>query len=156
MMPEFAAQVAAQVAAHIASTPQAAPIQAMPVQAPAPLVTSSPLVASHPLVTSTPLAATATSGSLRSRFLAAILELVTPGLGMMYVGNFWLGALVLVATLFATFLLIGVAMANAQVVHLADAVNFLGWLLLAHILWLVTRMFWVWNMVEPRSSLSTA
>ena len=78
---------------------------------------------------------------------------------MMYAGNFWLGALVLVATLFATFLLIGVAMANAQVVHLADALNFLGWLLLAHLLWLITRIFWVWhmdvNMDAPRSSHPT-
>jgi hypothetical protein len=84
------------------------------------------------------------------------LELVTPGLGMMYIDNFWLGALVLVATLFATFLLIGVAISTAQVVHLADALNFLGWLLLAHLLWLVTRMLWVWNMVVLRSSFPTA
>jgi hypothetical protein len=84
------------------------------------------------------------------------LELVTPGLGMMYIGDFWLGALVLVATLFATFLLIGVAISTAQVVHLADVLNFLGWLLLAHLLWLITRMFWVWNMVVPRSSFPTA
>jgi hypothetical protein len=75
---------------------------------------------------------------------------------MMYIGDFWLGALVLVATLFATFLLIGVAISTAQVVHLADVLNFLGWLLLAHLLWLITRMFWVWNMVVPRSSFPTA
>jgi hypothetical protein len=45
--------------------------------------------------------------------------------------------------------------ANADVVRLADVINFLGWLLLAHVLWLITRMFWVWNMFAPRPSLPT-
>jgi hypothetical protein len=91
----------------------------------------------------------------RTRFLAATLELVTPGLGMMYAGNFWLGALVLVSTLFTTILIIGVAITNAGVVRVADVINFLGWLLLAHVLWLITRMFWVWNMFAPRPALPT-
>jgi hypothetical protein len=80
--------------------------------------------------------------------VAAALEWVTPGLGMMYIGRFWLGALVLVGTLFATILIIGVAIANATEVRLADALNFLSWILIAHILWLLTRTMWTWQLAE--------
>jgi len=73
---------------------------------------------------------------------------------MMYLGAFWLGALTLVSALFVTILLIGVAMTNAGVVRFADAVNFLGWLLLAQLLWLLTRMLWVWKLTARQSALS--
>jgi hypothetical protein len=85
-----------------------------------------------------------------------LLELITPGLGMMYLGSFWLGALVLVSTLFVTLLLCGVAVANAEVARLADVLNFLGWLLLAHILWLVTRVLWVWKRAERQPAVAVA
>jgi Na+/melibiose symporter-like transporter len=92
----------------------------------------------------------------RGRFLAALLELVAPGLGMMFLCSFWLGALVLVSTLFITILLCGVAVANAVVVRLADVLNFLGSLLLAHMLWLVTRVLWVWKMTERQPAVAVA
>jgi len=104
-------------------------------------------------VASTPLAAESVVRA-RSRLVAAALEWITPGLGMMYIGNFWLGALVLVGTLFTTVMLIGVALANATQVSLADAVNFLGWLLLLHSFWLLTRTLWAWKLAAGLPWLS--
>jgi hypothetical protein len=159
--PELPPEFAAQVAAQIASTTQVMPAQAAapPVASPpvtSPPVASPPVVTSHPPAASSPLVMTEPSMRARGRLLAALLELVTPGLGMMFLGSFWLSALVLVSTLFITILLCGVAMVNAVVVRLDDVLNFLGWLLLAHMLWLVTRVLWVWKMTERQPAVTVA
>jgi zinc-ribbon domain len=89
----------------------------------------------------------------KSRFLAAALEWAFPGLGVMYVGRFWTGALVLLGTFIATGVAVSRAMASSPNAQFEDVLTFLAWLLLAHLVWLLLRMIWAWRLASRATRL---
>jgi hypothetical protein len=90
----------------------------------------------------------------KSRLLAAALEWLFPGFGVMYVDGFWKGALVLLGTFIATGVAVSVAMNNANGAQVEDIVDFFIWLFLAHLVWLLIRMIWAWRLASRATRLS--
>jgi len=90
----------------------------------------------------------------KSRLLAAALEWLFPGFGVMYVDGFWKGALVLLGTFIATGVAVSVAMSNANGAQVEDVVDFFLWLFLAHVAWLLIRMVWAWRLASRATRLS--
>jgi zinc-ribbon domain len=90
----------------------------------------------------------------KSRLLAAALEWLFPGFGVMYAESFWKGALVLLSTFLATGVAVSVAMSNANGAQLEDAVNFIVWLFVAHLVWLFVRMIWAWRLASRATRLA--
>jgi hypothetical protein len=90
----------------------------------------------------------------KSRLLAAALEWLFPGFGVMYSGGFWKGALVLLGTFIATGVAVSVAMSNATGAQVEDIVDFFLWLFLAHLVWLLFRMIWAWRLASRATRLS--
>ncbi len=90
----------------------------------------------------------------KSRFLAATLEWIFPGFGVMYAGRFWTGALVLLSTFLATGVAFSVALSNSSNAQLEDVVNFVVWLFVAHLIWLVFRMIWAWRLASRATRLA--
>ena len=90
----------------------------------------------------------------KSRLLAAVLEWLFPGFGVMYADGFWKGALVLLGTFIATGVAVSVAMNNANGAQVEDIVDFFIWLFLAHLVWLLIRMIWAWRLASRATRLS--
>jgi hypothetical protein len=86
--------------------------------------------------------------------LAASLEWIVPGFGVMYAGGFWKGALVFISTFIATGVAVSVAMNNANSAQLEDVVDFFVWLFLAHLVWLFIRVIWAWRLAGRATRLS--
>jgi hypothetical protein len=90
----------------------------------------------------------------KSRFLAALLEWIFPGFGLMYAGSPWKGALVLFGTFIATGAALLYAIGSAPTMHFEDAVNFFVWLFLAHLVWLCMRVIWAWRIAGRNTRLA--
>jgi hypothetical protein len=90
----------------------------------------------------------------KSRLLAAALEWLFPGFGLMYASGFWKGALVLLGTFIATGVAVSVAMNNANGAQVEDVVDFFLWLFLAHLVWLLIRMIWAWSLASRATRLA--
>jgi hypothetical protein len=90
----------------------------------------------------------------KSRFLALTLEWIFPGFGVMYAGRFWTGALVLLSTFLATGVAFSVALSNSSNAQFDDVVDFVVWLFVAHLIWLVFRMIWAWRLASRATRLA--
>jgi zinc ribbon protein len=90
----------------------------------------------------------------KSRLLAAALEWLFPGVGVMYADAFWKGALILLSTFIATGVAVSVAMSNANGAQLEDVVDFVVWLFVAHLIWLFLRMIWAWRLAGRATRLA--
>ena len=90
----------------------------------------------------------------KSRLLAAALEWLFPGFGVMYASGFWKGAFVLLSTFIATGVAVGVAMNNANGAQVEDVVDFFLWLFLAHLVWLLIRMIYAWRLASRATRLA--
>jgi hypothetical protein len=90
----------------------------------------------------------------KSRLLAAILEWLFPGIGLMYADGFWKGALVLLGTFIATGAALNAALSNAGGAQPEDVLNFIVWLFLAHLVWLLVRVIWAWRLAGRATRLS--
>jgi hypothetical protein len=90
----------------------------------------------------------------KSRLLAAALEWLFPGFGVMYADRFWKGALVLLGTFIATGAAVVIAMEGAPNPQFEDVLGFLSWLILAHFVWLLVRMIWAWRLAARATRLS--
>jgi uncharacterized membrane protein len=86
--------------------------------------------------------------------MAAALEWLFPGFGVMYASGFWKGAFVLLGTFVVTGVTVSVAMNNAHGAQVEDVVDFFIWLFLAHLVWLLIRMIWAWRLASRATRLA--
>jgi hypothetical protein len=72
----------------------------------------------------------------------------------MYADRFWKGALVLLGTFIATGAVLNVALSNAGGAQPEDVLDFIVWLFLAHLVWLLVRVIWAWRLAGRATRLS--